>query len=233
VPGTVLERAKTAVIVAAVAVLTAALGVAASAQMARAGQAKGQIPGGAAAQQAPGPMGPGAMGRGPWLRGGPGGPGGMMGGPFGMLGPELRAAGLSDEQWKQVQAVVESHRDEQTAIAERLGAASAALHQAVSADTFDEAAIRAKAAEVAAAQADASVLRAKIRADVLALLTPEQVQKARDARGKMLQAGPRRGPGGPGRVRAPRPDPNQGQGAQESRALKPRPGASFGLPEMA
>lgn len=207
--GTVLDRAKPVVIVAAVALLTAALGVAASAHMGRGGQGQGQAPGAAGAQIGPGPMGPGGMGRGPGMRGGPGGPagfggpGGMMGGPFGMLGVNLRAAELTEAQQKQVQAVVQSHREEQAAIGERMRAARAALQEAVEADAFDEAVIRAKAADVAAIEADAAVLRAKVRAEVLALLTPEQVQKVKDAPSRMRQDSPRQGAG---RLRAPRKD---------------------------
>lgn len=220
--GTVLDRAKPVVIVAAVALLTAALGVAASAHMARAGQAKGQSPGSTVERQGPGPMGPGGMGRGPGMRGGPGGPGGfggMMGGPLGMLGPELRAVGLTSEQRTQVQAIVQSHREAQAAIGERLRAANAALREAVTAETFDEGNIRAKAAEVAAAEADAAVLRAKVRAEVFALLTPEQIQKAKELRGR-TQDGPRKAPG---RARAPRPG---------TQVQPPAPEAPVSLPEM-
>ena len=62
-------------------------------------------------------------------------------------------------------------------------AAREALHAVVTADTFDEAAIRLKSADVAAVEADGAVLRAKVHAEVWALLTPEQQQKA-----KTLQA---------------------------------------------
>jgi len=216
--GTALDRAKPVVVVAAIALLTAALGVAASARVARHAQSPGQDPGAVAGQQGPDEQqGPGRMKPGPGMRGGPGGPGGfggpggmmgrmpggMLGGPFGMLGVNLRAAELTEAQQKQVQAVVQSHREEQAAIAERMRAARAALQDAVAADAFDEAVIRAKAADVAAIEADAAVLQAKVRAEVLALLTPEQAQKVKDAPSRMRKDSPRQGGG---RLQAPRKD---------------------------
>ncbi len=215
--GTVLDRVKPVVVVAAVALLTAALGVAASAHMSRSAQDAGQDPGVAAGQRGPDQPGPGRMKPGPGMRGGPGGPGGFggpggmmgrvprgtMGGPFGMLGLNLRAAELTEAQQKQVQAAVQSHREEQAAIVERMRAARVALHEAVAADAFDEALIRAKAADVAAVEADAAVLRAKVRAEVVAILTPEQIQKVKEAPSRMRQDSPRQGAGRP---RAPRKD---------------------------
>jgi len=60
-----------------------------------------------------------------------------------------------------------------------------ALQEAIAADTTDEAAIREKAAEVGAVEADAAVLQARIRTEIFALLTPEQVKKAKDLRAEM------------------------------------------------
>ncbi len=72
---------------------------------------------------------------------------------------------------------------------------------------------------MAAAEADAAVLRAKVRAEVFALLPPEQIQKAKELRGK-IQEGPRKAPG---RARGPKP------GAQ---IQEPAPDAPVSLPEM-
>jgi protein CpxP len=124
-------------------------------------------------------MGRGMMGPGgPGMRGGPGG-------PFGLAGLALRELGLTDTQREQVKAVMESHRDEQQAIGDRMQTARKALHDAIAADTFDEAAVRAAGAEVGAVEADAAVLQAKIRAEVIALLTPEQVKKAKELRSEI------------------------------------------------
>jgi protein CpxP len=77
---------------------------------------------------------------------------------------------------------VQSHRDAFKAIADRAIAAREALGDAVTADTFDESAIRAKAGEVAAVELDVALLRAKVYAEVFALLTPEQQAKAKQLR---------------------------------------------------
>jgi Spy/CpxP family protein refolding chaperone len=179
----------TIAILAAVALLTGALGVAASAHMARAGQYEAQGPVGQG-----GPP-PGMMGQGPGGFGGPGGRGGGPGGDiFGMIGPELQALDLTDAQQKQVQAALDSFKSEQQSIRDRMQAARKALNDAIAADTFDEAVIRAKAADQAAVEADSAVLQAKVRAAVYALLTPEQVQKGKELRTRM-QNRPRQGPG--------------------------------------
>jgi len=80
---------------------------------------------------------------------------------------------------------MESHRDDQKAIGDRMQKARKALHDAIAADTFDEAAIRSAAAEVGAVEADAAVLQARIHTEVVALLTPEQVKKAKELRTEM------------------------------------------------
>ena len=116
-----------------------------------------------------GQMGPGGPGR------GPGGPGGIM--------PGLRGLELTETQREQVKAAMESHQAEFEAQATKMRAAHEALQAVITADTVDESAIRLKAADVAAVEADGAVLRAKVRAEVWALLTPEQQTKA-----KTLQA---------------------------------------------
>jgi Spy/CpxP family protein refolding chaperone len=160
-----------------IAVVTAAIGFATTVQLtARNNQSGGQEPMGPGGGHGPGTMGQGMMG--------PGGPG-MRGGPFGMFGPELRALDLTDAQRQQVRAIMESHQDEQNAIGDRMRTARKALQEAITADSFDEGAIRARAADVAAVDADAVVLQAKIHAAVFAILTPEQVKKAKELRTEM------------------------------------------------
>jgi Spy/CpxP family protein refolding chaperone len=157
----------------AVAVVMTGVGVVVSAQMGpRRGMGAGQEPG------SPGGAGMMGMGQGPGMRGG--GPGG---GPLGMMGRELRMLDLTDAQHQQVRAVFDSHKDELKAIGDRMQAARKALQDAITADTFDEIAIRTKAAEVALVDADAAVLHAKMHAAVVAVLTPEQQQKAKELRG--------------------------------------------------
>lgn len=199
-----LTRTKPVLTLAAVATLTCALGVAVSAHVAWFNRGEAQ----AQASQAP-QAGPGMMGPGQGMRGGPGGPGGRggpggPGGPMGILGPGLRALDLTEAQQKQVQAILDGQREEQQAIGEKLRTARQALGEAIAAETFDEAAVRAKAAEVASIEADQAVLQAKTYAAVRALLTPEQVKKLNEMRGRMQD---RRGRG-PGRPR-PQQDPQE------------------------
>jgi protein CpxP len=117
-----------------------------------------------------GPGGPGG-------RGFFGGPGGFGRGDFGGLAL-LRQLDLTEEQRAQVRQVMDSHRDELRATGERVMAAHRAQDDAVTAPQFDEQVIRSKAAELAAVEADAAVLRAKVHSEVFAVLTPEQQAKA-------------------------------------------------------
>jgi protein CpxP len=131
------------------------------------------------AQQGRGPGGPGGFGHGPFGRRGFGGPGG----DFGLL----RGLDLTEDQHAQVRQVMQSHRDEFRAVGERLRAAERAQQDAVTATPFDENAVRARAAEVAAVQADEAVLRAKVHSDVFAVLTPEQQAKAAELKAQRQQ----------------------------------------------
>jgi Spy/CpxP family protein refolding chaperone len=141
--------------------------------------AAGQGPG---AGRFGGPGGP--FGRGG--RGGPGGPGGFMG--PGVLGPMmLHRLDLSSDQRDRVKQIVESHRDEQQAIRQRAMAAHDALQTAVTAPVFDEGVIRAKAADVAAVEADQVVASARIFAEAYQILTSEQQTKLKAMQAEMHQ----------------------------------------------
>lgn len=126
-------------------------------------------------------------GRGGW---GPGmGPGrGMMGpgGPLG-LGIALGRLDVTDAQRQQIRTIIQSHRQEFQALAERRRTAQQALQAAVTADPLDEAAIRSASAALAEVQADAAVLRAKVHREVFAVLTPEQQAKAKALREEARQ----------------------------------------------
>jgi protein CpxP len=136
------------------------------------------------------------------------GPGfGRRGGPgaMGDIGLALRQLDLSDAQREQVRGIMNSHQAAFTEIGDRLRTAHQGLQEAVSADTVDEAAIRAKSTEVAAVQADAAVLRARVRQEVVSILTAEQQAKAKELRaaaetrmkeraGKMRERRERRSP---------------------------------------
>jgi periplasmic protein CpxP/Spy len=110
--------------------------------------------------------------------GGPGGPGGFGRGGFGGPMAVLRQLDLTEEQRAQVRQVMENHRAELRASGERVMAAHRAQNDAVTAAQFDEQLVRTKAAELAAVEADAAVLQAKVHSEVFAVLTPEQQAKA-------------------------------------------------------
>jgi Spy/CpxP family protein refolding chaperone len=119
---------------------------------------------------------PGRMGR-----GGRGGPMGLLGGlPLGRLE-------LTDAQREQVRTVVDSRREEMQAIGERAMKARQALDQAIAADSFDEATIRARSADVAVVHADAAVQRARVYQEVFRLLTPQQQEEAKKLQAEMRQ----------------------------------------------
>ena len=147
------------------------------------------VPGAAAAAQGEGP----GRGQGPRMMrpGGPGGPG--MRGPG--LNLPLGRLDLSEAQREQVRGVAGTHAASFRAIGERARAARRALNEAISGEAFDEATIRQRAADLAAVDADAAVLRARVHQEMFALLTPEQQQKARDLRAEVDKRRQERGEG--------------------------------------
>ncbi len=137
------------------------------------------VAGAGAAIHAQGPGPRGFMGRGP---GGPGGPGGPMG-----IIPGLRALDLTETQREQIRTAMESHKGEFDAQRQKAEPARKALNAAVMAETFNEATVRQAATDLAAAEADGAVLRAKVFSEVWALLTPEQQTKARELKSQAEQ----------------------------------------------
>ena len=113
-------------------------------------------------------------------RRGPGG--GPGGGPLGgllALHPDLplAALNLTDAQREQVRTIMQSHRDEGRAIAQKAHAALENLRKA-SEGTVDEGAIGQQSQALGAVIGEAAVLRARVRAEVFAILTPEQQAEA-------------------------------------------------------
>jgi len=158
-----------------------------------------------------GPGGPG--GRGP---GGPGGPGGRMGGPLGgllALHPDVpfQALNLTDAQREQVRAIMQGHQAEGRALAEKAGAAMDALRKATD-DTIDEGAAAQHGQAVGAVIAEAAVLRAKVRAEVFAILTPEQqaeANKLQAQRQQRMEQMKQRGEQRRQQRQQPKPQPDQ------------------------
>ena len=154
-------------------------------------------PGGGFGGPGGGPGGPGGpMGR----RGGPGGPGGPGG--AGVLGPMmLERLDLSNDQRDRVKQILDSHRDEQQALGDRAMKAHEALQDAVT-GTFDESAVRARAADVAAVDADQAVAQAHVYGEIFQILSGDQQQKLKKMQADMKQRaekmrdqrGQRRGP---------------------------------------
>jgi protein CpxP len=118
-----------------------------------------------------GPGGPGAGGPPPGMRG----PGGPMG-----IGPGFRELDLTEEQRTQVKAIVDSHQEEFKAVGQKMRAAREGMQALIEADTLDEAAVRAKSTEVAAAEAEVAILSAKVRQQTLQVLTSEQLAKLKE-----------------------------------------------------
>jgi protein CpxP len=111
-------------------------------------------------------MGPG--------RGGPMGGGMGPGGPMGFLPMLGRKLQLTDAQREQIKGIVDSHRDEWKALADRARPAHDALNAAVTSGSVDEALVRQKAADLAAVEADMAVGRARAFAEVFQILTDDQ-----------------------------------------------------------
>ena len=127
---------------------------------------------------------------------GPGGPG--MDGPRGMrggAGMEFRGLDLTDDQRAQLRKIRDARQNEFKAAGEKLRAAREGMRQLMQSDTINEQAIRAKSAEVAAAEAEVAILNARVRQESLQVLTSEQQQKLkelRESRGTQMKQ--RRGP---------------------------------------
>src|SRR6185436_14233362 len=91
--------------------------------------------------------------QGPGFGGPPPGGMGMRRGPMG-FGPEFRELDLTEDQKAQLKSIAESHRDEFRAAGEKARAAHDGMEALVDADSINESAIRAKSAEIAAAEAE-------------------------------------------------------------------------------
>jgi protein CpxP len=129
--------------------------------------------------QQPRRQGPGFGGPPP---GGPGGPGMRRpSGPMG-FGPGFRELDLTDDQKAQMKTIADSHREQFQQAGEKVRAARQGMRALIESDSIDESAIRAKSAEIAAAEADAMILNAKVRQESLQVLTAEQLAKLKELR---------------------------------------------------
>jgi Spy/CpxP family protein refolding chaperone len=140
--------------------------------------------------------------------GGPGGPGPFgFGGRGGGIDLPLRDLNLTDVQQQQIKDIRERHRSEAQQIGERLRAAADAERKAVQSDPVNEGLIRSTAQQLAEVQADAAILAAHERTEMLTVLTAEQqaqlkkIQADRDAR--LAQAAQQRQQNGANRPNRP------------------------------
>jgi Spy/CpxP family protein refolding chaperone len=113
-------------------------------------------------------QGQGGGGRPGFGRGGNFGPGGS--GVFGPGGLGLDGANLTEAQRQQVRAIIEQHRDEIRGMNDRVAQARRALIASAENGQPDEA----QANELGQATATLALAEARIRAEVMQLLTPEQ-----------------------------------------------------------
>ena len=102
---------------------------------------------------------------------GPGGPGGP--GPEGLLN-RLLSLKLTDAQKHDVALVLKRNRPAFHADMEAMRAAFDGMRQVMRTDPGNEAAVRQASKAIAAAAEDMAVLRGKVEAALMALLTPEQ-----------------------------------------------------------
>lgn len=134
----------------------------------------------AAAAQPPGRRG--ARSAGPANGDGRPGPGARMMGPLGgllALHPDLPLPGLNltDAQREQVRAIMQHHRDDGRALLQKAQAAFDALQKST-ATTVDEGAAAQHGQALGAVIGEAAVLRARVRGEIFAILTPEQQAEA-------------------------------------------------------
>jgi protein CpxP len=109
--------------------------------------------------------------------------------PTRMFSRMSKALDMTADQQAQVKDILRAHQPEIEAQLTGSRAARQALHAAVAAQPFDEAAIRARAADVGKAQADGAVLFAKIRSQIDPILTPDQKEKVKTLQSRMRARG--------------------------------------------
>lgn len=106
-------------------------------------------------------------------------------GALGPLGMALHRLDLSEAQQTQIQGILEAAQPTFQALHEQLQSSREAFREANLATSFDEAKIRAHVAQQATIHADMAVAAAKVRSQVLAVLTPEQLTELEAMREQM------------------------------------------------
>ena len=85
---------------------------------------------------------------------------------------------LSDTQKEQIKSIIKAEKQKNSPLMKRLAENSRELRKVMLAGTFDESKIRPLAENQGRIKADLIVSRAKVRSQILAVLTPEQREKA-------------------------------------------------------
>jgi periplasmic protein CpxP/Spy len=125
---------------------------------------------------------------------GPGGRGGRGAGGFGPGGGlPLRALNLTDAQQEQVRTLTQQFRTQNRETAERLHAAMETQRKAVEAIPVNEELIRATTRELAEAQAEVAIQRARLNAEIFGMLTPEQQAEAKKVQAERATRAQQRG----------------------------------------
>jgi Spy/CpxP family protein refolding chaperone len=101
-----------------------------------------------------------------------------------MFGISARRLGLTDAQQQQVKSIAQAHRDEMTAMRQRLGAARTALREATTATPVDAALVRQRRADLSAVRSDSAGLNGRVRSEMTQVLTPEQQSQLKVLRGR-------------------------------------------------
>jgi Spy/CpxP family protein refolding chaperone len=112
----------------------------------------------------------------------------------GGFGPRMfqhmaRTLDLTDDQRAQVKGVLKNHITEIESQVQAGITARQALHDAINAQPINEPLIRSKALELGAVHAEGAVLFARIRAEVVPLLTADQKDKMQKIHDHMQQKG--------------------------------------------
>ena len=94
---------------------------------------------------------------------------------------------LSEQQQKQVKAVMDSHQKEIQGLNEKIDAARKSVHEAIHADTFNERAIRDAHKALAMEMENMAVLRGSIFSEIRPILTTEQVTQLKNMRDQKME----------------------------------------------
>ena len=104
-----------------------------------------------------------------------------------LFGHIARSLDLTDDQKSRIKTVLKAHASEIETQLKASAAARQAVHEAVLAQPVDEAAIRSASQRLGEVHADGAVLFAKVKTEVLPILTEEQLAKVRKFRDRARQ----------------------------------------------